>query len=145
MATRRRLRPATIVLAACLLAASAAAGCGLLPSASSVRDLHVENGTTRAMTVLVDGVLVATVAAGQSETVAEGRLPAGVWSVEARLPGGTTVLRADVDKSRASQTDNSGSGSGARVDLSCGRLDIWVGVPMLGPAPGPGAPGDCDG
>jgi hypothetical protein len=93
----------------------------------------------------VDGVLVATVAAGQSETVAEGRLPAGVWSVEARLPGGRTVLRADVDKSRASQTDNSGSGSGARVDLSCGRLDIWVGVPMLGPAPGPGAPGDCDG
>ncbi len=33
---------------------------------------------------------------------------------------------------------------GARVDLSCGRIDIWSGTPMMGPAPGPGVPGDCD-
>ncbi len=139
---RRRL---ALALVACLVTASPVAGCGMLPSASSARDLHVENGTTKAMTVLVDGAVVATVAAGMSATVAEGSLPAGVWSVEARLPGGRTVLRGQVDKSRASQTDNTGSGSGARVDLSCGRLDIWVGVPMMGPAPGPGTPGDCDG
>ena len=143
--TRPARRRAAVAVAACLVAASAVAGCGLLPSSPSVRDHHVENGTTRAIGVLVDGVAVATVAAGQSATVAEGSLPGGVWSVEARLPGGRTVLRSRVDKSRASQTDTSGSGSGARVDLSCGRLDIWVGVPMMGPAPGPGAPGDCDG
>ena len=145
MVTRRTSRRATVALVACLVTASAIAGCGLLPSASSARDLHVENGTTRAITVLVDGAVVATVAAGQSATVAEGSLPGGVWSVEARLPGGRTVLRGQVDRSRASQTDNSGSGSGVRVDLSCGRLDIWVGVPMMGPAPEPGAPGDCNG
>jgi len=34
-------------------------------------------------------------------------------------------------------------GDAVRVDLSCGRLDIWSGPPLLGPAPGPGKPGDC--
>jgi len=121
------------------------AGCSLLPSASPARDLHVENGTTKTMTVLVDGATVAMVPAGQEATVAEGSLPGGAWSVEARLPGGRTVLHGQVDKSYASQTATSGSGSGLRADLSCGRLDVWVGVPMMGPAPGPGTPGDCDG
>jgi hypothetical protein len=36
------------------------------------------------------------------------------------------------------------SGAGARADLSCGRLDVWVGAPMLGPAPDGGVPGDCE-
>ena len=144
MTTRPTPRQATIALAACLTA-SAFAGCGLLPSASSVRDLHVENGTTKTITLLVDGATVATVPAGQEATVAEGSLPGGVWSVEARLPGGKAVLEGEVDKGRVSQSDDSGSGSGLRADLSCGRVDVWVGVPMMGPAPGPGTPGDCDG
>lgn len=132
---------ATVALAACLVAASTVAGCG----SSSGRDLHVENGTTRPITVLVGGAVVGTVPAGGSASFPEGSLPNGVWSVEARLPGGKRLLASQIDKSAVSQTDTSASGSGARVDLSCGRLDVWVGVPMLGPAPGPGTPGDCDG
>lgn len=31
-----------------------------------------------------------------------------------------------------------------RVDLSCGRLDMWSGPPLLGPFPGPGTPSDCN-
>ena len=36
--------------------------------------------------------------------------------------------------------------AGARVDLTCGRLDVTVGTTMMGPPPpqNPGAPGDCD-
>jgi hypothetical protein len=45
---------------------------------------------------------------------------------------GDVVAAADGDK-----------GDANRVDLSCGRLDIWSGPPLLGPAPGPGSPGDC--
>ncbi len=30
----------------------------------------------------------------------------------------------------------------ARVDLSCGRIDMWAGPPLAGPVPGPGSPGD---
>ena len=39
--------------------------------------------------------------------------------------------------------DLSAQGDAVRVDLSCGRLDIWSGPPLLGPPPGPGTPGDC--
>jgi hypothetical protein len=140
-ARRPTPRRAAAVLAACLVAALAVAGCG----PSSGRDLHVENGTTRAITVLVDGAPVGTVNPGASASYPEGSLPGGVWRVEARLPGGRAVLSGEVDKTYASQTENGGSGSGLRADLLCGRLDVWVGVPMMGPAPGPGTPGDCDG
>ena len=35
-------------------------------------------------------------------------------------------------------------GVAARADLSCGRIDLWSGPPLAGPAPNPGTPGDCD-
>ncbi len=40
--------------------------------------------------------------------------------------------------------DRPASGVGFREDLCCGRLDVWLGVPHAGPAPGPGTAGDCD-
>ncbi len=110
------------------------------PSATATRDLHVDNGTTKPITLVVDGVVAATVPAGLSETVALDALPAGTWSVESRLPGGKAIAQAQIDKARAGLL-----GFGLRTDLSCGRLDLWIAVPMLGPAPGPGTPGDCDG
>ena len=108
------------------MAVAVVAGCGpsatatspAQPSLSATWDLHIENGTTRAVTILVDGATVATVPAGQSASIAESTLPAGVWSVLAILSGGKTVLKAQIDRSAAS------SGSGGRVDLSCGRLDV---------------------
>jgi hypothetical protein len=41
------------------------------------------------------------------------------------------------------ETNSYLKGDGNRVDLSCGRIDVWAGPPLLGPAPGPGTPGDC--
>lgn len=128
-----------------------AAGCAIAaPVSRSSRDLHVDNGTTKAITVLVDGAIVSTVAASQSTTIPESSLPAGDWTVEARLPGGRRIFRGQIAPSAVSQTTdpNGGTtmtGSGQRADLSCGRLDVWVGIPMLGPYPGSGTPGDCDG
>lgn len=128
-----------------------AVGCAIAAPASRLsRDLHVDNGTTKAVTILVDGAVVGTVAATQSAIIPESSLPAGDWSVEARLPGGKRIFRSQVAPSAVSQTTdpNGGTtmtGSGQRADLSCGRLDVWVGIPMLGPYPGSGTPGDCDG
>jgi hypothetical protein len=65
------------------------------------------------------------------------------WSVEARSPSGRLLISMTV---RPGDVDGEGTeqrGTGGRVDLSCGRLDIWSGPPMLGPAPGDGMPGDC--
>lgn len=133
-----------------MVVASLVAACGDAATATVPLDLHVENGTTEAITVLVDGREVGTVGPGTSTTIPAANLPSGDWTVEARLPGGRTILEGPVAPSvvqRTTQPDGhfSGSGSGQRVDLSCGRLDIWVGLPMIGPAPGPGSPGDCDG
>ena len=110
------------------------------PSTSATQDLHVDNGTTKDITIVVDGTTAATVPAGQSATVALGAVPPGAWSVEARLPGGRDIARARFDKAATALL-----GASLRTDLSCGRLDLWIAVPMLGPAPGPGTPGDCDG
>lgn len=67
-------------------------------------------------------------------------LQPGAWSVEARLPGGRSIVKTQIDKAKAALL-----GASVRTDLSCGRLDLWIAVPMLGPVPGPGTPGDCDG
>lgn len=85
MATRPTWIRATLVLAAFLMAVATVAGCGSSaakpsalsspsaaapspeqPSASATWDLHIDNGTKRAVTILVDGATVASVAAGGS-------------------------------------------------------------------------------
>ena len=50
----------------------------------------------------------------------------------------------EIKQEQADPKSKKKKGSGARVDLSCGRLDVWVGPPMHGPFPAPGRPGDCD-
>jgi hypothetical protein len=138
------------------LVSFAIAGCGLLPMPSvqsarpSLLDIHVDNGTTRDISIMVNGVGTAVVGAKQSETISAATLPPGNWSIDARLPGGRNVLSFVVITADITATeDPTGAGSivgaGQRVDLSCGRLDVWVAVAPLGPPPGPGTPGDCDG
>ena len=39
---------------------------------------------------------------------------------------------------------SSTSGRAVRADLSCGRLDVWSGPPLLGPMYSPGPSGDCE-
>jgi hypothetical protein len=144
ISTMRRLALATA--AAVLMAA-----CSGMPAPwPSPNDLHVVNETTRAMTILLNGTMVTTVAAQESVTLSAASLPAGNWRVEARLPGGRVVLGTLVEQASVIPMPEVGgkaivSGSSMWADLSCGRIGVWVGTPAERPPVGPGVPGDCEG
>jgi hypothetical protein len=109
--------------------------------------IDVANGTTLTVEVWVNGVGVGSTPAASNSRVLPGTLPAQPWHVEARTVTGRLLLQFDVQPGQVTRSTSGGvtamSGAGARADLSCGRLDVTVGPPMLGPAPGPGHPGDC--
>lgn len=113
--------------------------------------LHVESGTELAVSVLVNGQLVAEYPAMASGEV-DADLPPLPWRVEARSAPGRIltsfdVAIGDVRTDRGPQGDiTGGTAALGRVDLSCGRLSVWAGdITPIGPAPGPnpGRPGDC--
>lgn len=120
------------------------------PPESAKPDLGISNGTTLTVTLVVNGAVVRTVAPGGGvNAIAANDLPALPWAVEARSPSGRvltsmTVKAGDVQRSTEPDGSTMYRGAASRVDLSCGRLDIWAGPPLLGPMPGPGVPGDCE-
>jgi hypothetical protein len=140
-------------LSVAIVMALVVAGCGLIPSSPppvdpGMLDLHASNQTTLPVTISVNGQVVGVAEAGRELTSPSATLPSMPWSVEARSPTGRlltsmAVRRENISSERQADGSTWMSGAGARIDLSCGRLDLWVGVPMLGPAPGPGSPGDC--
>src|SRR5688572_8730454 len=111
--------------------------------------LEAGNGTSLTVTLVVNGAALRVIPPVESAVVPVGELPLLPYVVEARSPRGRvltsmTVRAGDV---RETTTPNGGrayQSAGARGDLSCGRLDIWSRMPMLGPLQGPGKPGDCD-
>jgi hypothetical protein len=110
--------------------------------------LSISNETTIAVTLVVNRRVIETVAAGGHEDPITGELPALPWNVEARSPSGRvlssmTVHAGDVWQTTDSNGNGEEKGDAVRVDLSCGRLDVWSGPPMLGPAFSPGPSGDC--
>lgn len=121
-------------------------GCSLLPPAARVPDaydIHVENGTTLDVGIAVSDRVVRVVPRGESATIpaAEaGQLP---WAIEARTGSGRVLLSFGVQAGSVDVEGAAQQGRGGRADLSCGRLDVYVGPVLLGPAPGPGEPGDC--
>ena len=131
------------VLAAALLCTLLAACAAPVPSVTAPSpDLHLSNGTALTVTLVVDGQRVADVApggtAGQINVAALPPLP---WILEARSPSGRVLAALQVPVSEG-QTDAS---IGQVVDLSCGRLWLWVGditpdAPVASPG---GQPGDC--
>ena len=125
-----------------------AAGCGLLPGERP--ELGVSNGTDLVVVVTVNGELLGEFPPhGPGPEFDVSRLPALPWTVEARTVSGRlltsmVVEPGDVQRTVEANDVVSLSGALARVDLSCGRLDIWAGFRPSGPAPGPGRPGDCE-
>ena len=119
------------------------------PVSPAPMPLSISNGTTIAVTLVVNGIAVETVAPGGYEDPVTSALPALPWSVEARSPSGRLLSRMTVNAGDVVFTgpDAAGhsraSGRAARVDLSCGRLDLWSGPPILGPMFVPGPSGDC--
>ncbi len=111
--------------------------------------LEVSNGTTIDVQLTVNGEPGIPVAAGQRLSVGIGDIGPLPWSAQVRTVSGRVLVRASVHAGDVVSEETSGGGGsmqgvGARADLSCGRIDLWSGPPMLGPAPGPGSPGDCD-
>jgi hypothetical protein len=110
--------------------------------------IGISNGTTLAVTLVVNGSPVGVFALGTDGAIPSSALPPLPWLVEARSPSGRvltsmTVHSGDVWETSLPNGSHGSQGVGGRADLSCGRLDIWSGPPLLGPMPGPGLPGDC--
>jgi len=111
--------------------------------------LEVSNGTTIPVMLTVNGAAGLPIAAGQRADLGVADIGPLPWVAQARTGSGrvlvgTTVRTGDVWSQQNADGSGESRGVGARVDLSCGRIDIWSGVPMMGPAPGPGEAGDCD-
>jgi len=113
-----------------------------------VQAIEVSNQTALAVTLVVNGTALRTFPPGVVGTVGLSDLPPLPWSVEARSPSGRALTSMHVRPGDVRETTNpDGSrmyvGAATRVDLSCGRLDVWSGPPLAGPMPGPGKAGDC--
>jgi hypothetical protein len=130
------------VLRRILVALMLVVACSPAPP-SDAHDLIVSNQTTLAVTVAVNGTVVRTIQPGTQDILAPKDLPPLPWAVEARAPSGRVLTSMTVRPGDVWETANQMKGDAVRVDLSCGRLDMWSGPPLLGPAPGPGKPGDC--
>jgi hypothetical protein len=130
-----------------LLLAIAVAACSVLPGERP--PLGIRNGTTLVIGLFVNGEHVADAPPGSAPEIDESRLPPLPWTVEARTVSGRVLVTVTVDPADVTSTvyadGHSGmTGAFGRVDLSCGRLDIYAGFPPSGPPPGPGVPGDCE-
>jgi len=126
---------ATLVLVSCQAT-------GTLPS--SAMTISALNATTKNLVLVVNGSVVKVLQPGTQVDVPASALPALAWTAEVRLPIGRALVSITVHAGDVVLGQSSEKGDGARVDLSCGRIDLWSGPPLLGPAPGPGIPGDCD-
>ena len=122
---------------------------------TSVPGLSIQNGTTLEVSLVVNGVVVRTIGpggclgCGGGAGIAAAELPALPWNVAVRTPSGRELTTLTVHEGDVAETSSPGGGGSsrgvaARVDLSCGRLDVWAGPPIAGPAPGSGSPGDCE-
>jgi hypothetical protein len=126
------------ILAVALVAACAPAPTGV------PHNLIISNQTSILVAVAVNSALVWAVQPRTQETILVKDLPAQPWRVEARTSGGRVLSSMTVQPGDVWERGNEIKGDAVRVDLSCGRLDIWSGPPLLGPSPGPGTPGDCN-
>jgi hypothetical protein len=115
----------------------------------ATHSLEAANGTSLTVTLVVNGAALRVIPPGASAAIPVSELPLLPYVVEARSARGRvlTSMTVHADDVRETTTPNGArayQSAGARADLSCGRLDIWSGMPMLGPLPGPGRPGDCE-
>jgi hypothetical protein len=129
-----------VLLAACTTS-------GTPGPAAGQAQLGISNGTTLAVTLVVNGQRVADYPAGSGATIELAALPPLPWDVMALTSSGRLLTSMEVAADAAGMPQGTpGGGTFGRVDLSCGRLTIWAGDSQpSGPAPppSPGTSGDC--
>jgi hypothetical protein len=101
------------------------------------------------VTIVVSGTVLGTVPPQTYRDLPTDLLGTMPWTIDAISPSGRVLLTLVVPEGTVwSTTEPDGStsmhGAATRVDLSCGRLDVFIGPPLAGPMPGPGVPGDCE-
>jgi hypothetical protein len=150
-----------------VLAGTGLAGCRLVPSTTPVpverlpvgvevttapaaMRLELSNGSTLRVMLAVNGGPARAIPAGGEANLGVVDLGPVPWSAVLTTGSGRTLLTlavrpGDVAVENAGGGGSSSRGVGVRADLSCGRIDLWSGPPMMGPAPPPSfEPGDCD-
>jgi hypothetical protein len=149
-----------------LVAGLTAAGCSLLPAATEVpveqlpagvevvtppdqMRLELSNGSVIPVVLHVNGGAGHDVPPGGRADLGMGDIGPPPWSAVVTTAAGRELLRLAVGPGDVVRSNTGGgtssSGRGVRADLSCGRIDLWSGPPMMGPAPPESfAPGDCD-
>lgn len=104
--------------------------------------VSISNETTIPIAIAVNGMVLVTVPAGTADGLSQSSPPSRPWTVEARSPTGQVLATMTVSATDQSSTD---SGGFARVDLPCGRIDLWTGGQQpLGPAFSPDMSKSCD-
>ncbi|HJP88387.1 MAG TPA: hypothetical protein VJ850_05070 [Candidatus Limnocylindrales bacterium] len=134
-----------------LVVVLAAAGCGnagpsnlpLGPVSDADMSLTANNQSDRALELYVNDIKIADVPAKSSPTIKSQDLPPFPWNAELRLTTGRTLVSVTITSGSVLRTESGSQGVGNRVDLSCGRIELYAVIPLGGPAPGPGKPGDC--
>jgi hypothetical protein len=129
-------------IGALVVALSACSNPNVVPDA--LMEVAVDNTTSIAVDIVVNDAAIGSVPANTRSTFGAADLPSLPWHVVALTSSGRELVTLDVKSGDVYDRPGSQSGVGARVDLSCGRLDIYSGPPLMGPIPGPGVPGDCD-
>ena len=140
-------RPVGAVLVAGLIVGGCSPGPSSSPVAAPRIGLFVSNSTPLTVTIVVNGAPVATSSPSGAPEVASSALPPLPWMVAATTASGRVLVTMNVSVAEATQSDPSTHVIPmGRVDLSCGRLTVWVGdYPPSGPVPRrpEGSPGDC--
>jgi hypothetical protein len=137
-------RPSVLAALALLVAACVTHGPTIGPVPDDQMILSVSNETNRQLDLFVNDGRVGVLPPFSAKDIAADLLPPLPWNAQVRLQTGRLLLQLTIRSGSFVRNANGGSSPGARVDLSCGRIDLWSGFPLLGPAPGPGTPGDCD-
>ena len=124
----QRLRIVVAALLGATVLACAAPLASPAPLSSVSGQISVDNGTSIAITVAVNGTQVAQVPPGTRQSPISATLAGRPWTVEARSPSGH-VLASFTAAPDAAISDQASIGD---VEfLTCGQLVVWAGAPML--------------
>jgi len=111
--------------------------------APSELTVGVVNESTLTVKLAVNGAVLRTLGPGEGGEVAASELPRLPWDASVESPTGRELVGLTIHAGDLWREPCANNTLAKRVDLSCGRIDIYAVVDMSGPPPGPGRPGDC--